>query len=134
MHPSIASQDQSIPLSSSYASSPACHSVRNTPAATHSWNRSWAVDPGQMPVASRAFHWHPVRSRKKMASAHTRSGVRGRPPPNLCVLGCSGNRGRTFSHSSSDTRHWSADFVRFKTPPSGYGTQRVRFRVNRIGS
>jgi hypothetical protein len=56
MHPSIASQDQSIPFNSSYASRPAFHSFRKTPARTHSWNRSWAVEPGQMPVASRAFH------------------------------------------------------------------------------
>ena len=63
MHPSIASQDQSIPRSSSYSASPACHSRTNTPAATHSWNRSWAVEPGQMPVASSAFHWQPVRRR-----------------------------------------------------------------------
>jgi hypothetical protein len=87
MHPSIASHDQSIPLSSSYSNSPALQSFRNTPAATRCWNRSWAVEPGQMPVASRAFHWHPVRSRKKMASAHTRSGVRGLPPPNRWVFG-----------------------------------------------
>ena len=56
MHPSIDTKDQSIPFSWSYSSSPACHSFRNTPARTHSWNRSWAVEPGQMPVASSAFH------------------------------------------------------------------------------
>jgi hypothetical protein len=119
MHPSIDSQDQSIPFSWSYSNSPAVQSFRNTPAATHSWNRSCAVEPGQMPVASNAFHWHPVRSRKKMASAHTRSGLRGLPPPNRCVLGCSGNNGRIFSHTSSDSRHWSADFARCIAQPSG---------------
>jgi len=34
--PSIASQSQSIPHNSSNRSTPACHSLRNTPAATHS--------------------------------------------------------------------------------------------------
>jgi len=27
-----------------------------------SWKRRWAVDPEQIPVASNAFHWQPVRS------------------------------------------------------------------------
>src|SRR5579883_670960 len=36
-------------------------------------------------MASNAFHWQPVRSRKKMASAHTRSGFRGLPPPKRWV-------------------------------------------------
>jgi len=112
MHPSIDSQDQSIPFNSSYSRSPASHSFRKTPAPTHSWKRSWAVEPGQMPVASRAFHWQPVRRRKKMASAHTRSGVRGRPPPNRWVFLRSGRWGRTLSHRSSESRHRSAVFVR----------------------
>ena len=119
MQPSMLSQDQSMPFSPSYSSRPARHSLKKTPAATHCWKRSWAVEPGQIPVASSAFHWQPVRRRKKMASAHTRSGLRGRPPPNLWVLWCSGSRGRIFSHSSSDTRHWSADFVRCTHHPPG---------------
>jgi hypothetical protein len=127
MHPSIASHDQSIPLNSSYSTSPAVQSRTNTPAATHSWNRSWAVDPGQIPVASRAFHWHPVRSRKKMASAHTRSGLRGLPPPNRWVFGWAGSSGWILAHSASDSRHRSAVLVRFITQPSpGHDTpQRV---------
>jgi hypothetical protein len=134
MHPSIDNQDQSIPFNWSYSSNPAFHSFKNTPVATHSWNRSCAVEPGHRPVASRAFHWHPVRNRKKMASAHTRSGFRGRPPPNLCVLGWSGSNGRIFSHSSSDMRHCSTDFARFIATPSKAWAQRVRCTVNRIGS
>jgi len=133
MHPSIDNQDQSIPFSWSYSSSPAFHSFRNTPAQTHSWNRSCAVEPGQMPVASNAFHWQPVRSRKKMASAHTRSGFRGLPPPKRWVLRCFGNNGWIFSHSSSETRHEFAVLVRFmiylREP-----AQELDQPVNRIGS
>ena len=115
MHPSIARKDQSIPFSSSYSNSPAFQSFRNTPAATHSWNRSWAVEPGQMPVASRAFHWQPVRSRKKMASAQTRSGLRGLPPPNRWVLRCSGRCGWILAHRSSEIRQRAAVVVRRTT-------------------
>jgi hypothetical protein len=35
--------------------------ARKTPARTHSWKRSWAVEPGQKRVAFSAFHWQPVR-------------------------------------------------------------------------
>ncbi len=112
MHPSIDTHAQSIPRRSSYSPSPAFHRARNTPAATHSWNRSWAVEPGQMPVASSAFHWHPVRRRKKMASAHTRSDLRGLPPPNRWVLGRSGRSGWSRAHRASEMRHRSAVVVR----------------------
>lgn len=119
MHPSIDSHAQSIPFNSSYSSSPAFQNARNTPAATHSWNRAWAVDPGQMPVASRAFHWHPVRSRKKMASAHARSGFRGLPPPNRWVFGRSGSSGWSLAHRASEIRHRSAVVVRVNAHPPG---------------
>ena len=81
MHPSIDSQDQSMPFRQSYSRSPAFHISKKTPSRTYSWKRSWAVEPGQKMVASRAFHGQPVRSTKKMASMQTRSGVRGLPPP-----------------------------------------------------
>ena len=86
MHPSIDSQDQSMPFRQSYSSRPAFHISKKTPSRTYSWKRSWAVEPGQKMVASRAFHGQPVRSTKKMASRHTRSGVRGLPPPKGWVL------------------------------------------------
>ncbi len=41
---------QSIPFSSSNCSTPACQSFRKTPASTHSWKRSWAVEPGTRSV------------------------------------------------------------------------------------
>ena len=97
--------DQSMPLRQSYSNRPARHISKKTPARTHSWKRSWAVDPGQNLVASSAFHWQPVRSRKKMASRHTRSGTRGRPPPKRWVLGCSGSSHSISAHSSSGMRH-----------------------------
>jgi hypothetical protein len=61
MHPSMLSHAQSMPRRQSYSSRPVFQSARKTPAATHSWKRSWAVDPGQNLVASSAFHWQPVR-------------------------------------------------------------------------
>ena len=48
--PSIASHSQSIPFSSSYASSPR-QSSQNTPASVHSWKRRWAEL--KRPVAQR---------------------------------------------------------------------------------
>jgi hypothetical protein len=47
------------------------------PASVHSWNRRCAEDDEQIPVAFSAFHWHPVRSTKKIASIAARSGTRG---------------------------------------------------------
>src|SRR5690349_18773742 len=54
-----------------------------------------------MPVADSAFHWQPVRSTKKMASAHCRSGTRGRPPPKRWVFLCGGKSGSIKAQSSS---------------------------------
>jgi hypothetical protein len=62
MHPSIDSHCQSMPFRQSYSKRPNSHRSQKTPASTHSWKRSWAVEPGQKRVASRAFHWQPVRS------------------------------------------------------------------------
>jgi len=86
MHPSIDSQDQSIPFQSSSAIRPASHRAWKTPCFTQRWKRSWAVELGQKRVAFRAFHWQPVRKTNKMASMQTRSGVGGLPPPKGCVL------------------------------------------------
>ena len=71
MHPSMLSQDQSMPFRQSYSSRPAFHISKNTPSRTYSWKRSWAVEPGQKMVASKAFHGQPVRRTKKMASSGT---------------------------------------------------------------
>jgi hypothetical protein len=60
-----------------------------------------------MSVASSAFHWQPVRSTKKMASAHTRSALRGRPPPKRWVLGRLLIRGSISAHSASGMRQSS---------------------------
>jgi hypothetical protein len=63
MHPSMLSQDQSMPFRQSYSSRPIRHISRKTPSRAHCWKRSWAVEPGQKRVASSAFHWQPVRRR-----------------------------------------------------------------------
>jgi hypothetical protein len=55
-----------------------------------------------MPVASSAFHWQPVRSRKKIASMHRRSSARGRPPLRGSRGGGSGSSGSIRSHIASD--------------------------------
>jgi len=60
-----------------------------------------------MSVASSAFHWQPVRSTKKMASAQSRSGLRGRPPPKRWVLGRLRISGSISAHSSSGMRQSS---------------------------
>jgi hypothetical protein len=128
MHPSIASQDQSIPFRQSYSSRPIRHISRKTPARTHCWKRSWAVEPGQKRVASRAFHWQPVRRRKKMASMQTRSGTRGRPPPKRWVFSCRGMHNSMSAHSSSGMRQASG------TGFSGMGAPPVRAgRVQSMG-
>src|SRR5438105_1762762 len=40
-----------------------------------------------------------------MASAQSRSGTRGRPPPKRCVFTCTGNSGCNTSHNSSEMRN-----------------------------
>lgn len=107
MHPSMLSHSQSMPTKQSYSINPVFHSARNTPSWTHSWKRSWAVEPGQNLVASRAFHWQPVRRTKRMASRQTRSGVRGRPPPKRCVFTCGGMCMAMSGHKSSGMRQSS---------------------------
>jgi hypothetical protein len=54
--PSIDCQNQSIPFNSSYSARPFRHSFKNTPALVHAWNRKWAVELEQIPVAFNAFH------------------------------------------------------------------------------
>jgi hypothetical protein len=56
-----------------------------------------------MPVASSAFHWQPVRSRKKIASMHRRSSARGRPPLRGSRGGGSGSSGSIWFHISSES-------------------------------
>jgi hypothetical protein len=107
MHPSMLSHDQSMPRSASYSSSPPAHRRRKKPSATHCWNRSCAVEPGTNLVASSAFHWQPVRSTKKMASAHSRSERLGRPPPKRWVLRLLRIKGSISAHSASGMRQSS---------------------------
>jgi hypothetical protein len=117
MHPSMLSHSQSMPAKQSYSINPVFHNARNTPSWTHSWKRSWAVEPGQNLVASRAFHWQPVRSTKRMASMHTRSGVRGLPPPKRCVFTCSGRCIAISGQSASGMRQSSGTgFVSMVAP------------------
>ena len=79
--PSVDWKSHRMPLTSSYLCWPAFQNAWKTPVAIHSWNRKWARLP-QPPwvVRLRAFHWQPVRSTKKMASATVRGSMGGRPP------------------------------------------------------
>jgi len=60
-----------------------------------------------MLVSFRAFHWHPVRSTKKIASIAARSGTRGLWHPKGC-FGRAGSRGRIFAQSASGRRQPSS--------------------------
>ena len=128
MAPSILTQVQSMPLKASYSANPTCQKRKKKPSSTHAWKRSCAVEEAQSPVALSAFHWQPVRSTKKMASAHTRSGVRGRPPPRKCGFLCTGSSGSIKAQSSS---------VNPKQPPVlrirlAWGRRRAFFLAGRV--
>ncbi len=103
MAPSMASHAQSIPCKASYAPRPLFHNSRKTSAAAHSWKRRWAELLEQMPVSFSAFHWHPVRSTKKMASIALRSSTRERWHPRGCGLR-GGSSSSMRSHNSSGMR------------------------------
>lgn len=104
MAPSIDRKSQSMPTSSSYSSTPLWKKRAKVPSFTHSRKRSLAVEEGQRSVSLSAFHWQPVRIRKKMPSRQPRSSARGRPPPKRWVFTRGGMQTRNFSHNSSDTR------------------------------
>jgi hypothetical protein len=60
-----------------------------------------------MPVSFSAFHWHPVRSTKKIASIAERSGTRGLWQPSGC-FGRGGGSGAISAHSASGNRQPSS--------------------------
>lgn len=129
MAPSALSQSQSMPFTSSYSINPRHHIRQNTPSATHCWKRSCAVELGQMPVALSAFHWQPVRSTKKIPFMHTRSGLRGRPPPKRCVFLCAGSSGSMRAQSSSDTSDLDA-ILAMHEPPCSRLSRQISSRQN----
>ena len=77
--------------------------AKKTPAAAHSWQRRGAELLEQRPVSCQAFHWHPVRRTKKMASMARRSSTRGRWHPRGCDFP-GGSNGWMRSHNSSGLR------------------------------
>src|SRR5262245_9860834 len=101
--PSIASHAQSIPCKASYSTKPCSHKATKTSASTHSWKRRWAELLEQIFVVFNAFHWHPVRSTKKMASIALRSSTRGRWHPKGCGFR-GGSNGSMRSHNASGIR------------------------------
>jgi len=75
--PSADMNDQSIPITSSYSSSPWRQISWNTPACSHSWKRRCAEEDEHTPVALSAFHCIPVLSTSRIASIASRSGTLG---------------------------------------------------------
>jgi len=117
MVPSIDSQLQSIPMNLSYAKRPRCQNSQNTPACVHSMNRRCADELVQIPVALSAFHWHPVRSTKKMASIASRSDTRGLWQPSGCFRRA-GSKGSSCFHNRSGIRQPSSLLMSPMTTPS----------------
>lgn len=103
---SAASRDQSMPFRPSYSISPCRKKASNTPASFQSLKRRYAELHEQIPVASSAFHWHPVRSTNSIPFMAFRSGIRGLWQPNGCGLR-GGSSGSIRPHRSSDKRHTS---------------------------
>jgi hypothetical protein len=60
-----------------------------------------------MSISRSAFHWHPVRSTKKMASIAARSGTLGLWQPSGC-FGRGGGSGSISAHSVSGSRQPSS--------------------------
>lgn len=67
---------------------------------SHSRNLLYADEQEQIPVASKEFHWQPVRSTNRMADIALRSGTRGLWHPSGCG-GRGGNSGSILAQSSS---------------------------------
>ncbi len=105
--PSIACHNQSSPLSPSSSARLIGQRSWKTPAAFHSWNRRWAEELEQMPVALSAFHRQPVRAAKKIAAIARRLSTRGRWPPKRCGFP-GGSNGSIRAHSAAGIRHCSS--------------------------
>src|SRR5262249_38184691 len=102
--PSIAVHPQSSPFNSSYSPSPRAQRLTKTPAAVHSWNRRWADELEQIPVAFRPFHSDPVGGRKKVASIALGPATRGWWQPRG-GRGGAGSSGSIRPQRASGIRH-----------------------------
>jgi len=111
MAPSILCQDQAMPSISSYSANPLRQRRTKTPSRFHSKKYLWMELALPNSLFGKAFHWHPVRSTKIMASNTLRGSIRFRPPPGrrkyfrFFFRCCFGIRGSTRLHNSSDTVH-----------------------------
>ena len=119
--PSIDNQDQSMLWISSYCIKPSRQNISNTPAASHSRNRRYAEAQEHIPVAFRAFHWHPVRNTNKMPFSALRSGTRGLWHPKGCSLR-GGSKGSIRTHKRSGIRQPSSFVTRPMLPPKVVGS------------
>src|ERR687888_422447 len=102
--PSIEQKLQSMPFNSSYRSRHLFQSFLNTPASFHSWNLRWAELEEQIPVAFRAFHWHPVLRTKKMAFMALLSSTRFLWHPRGWCVTCLGRSGLISFQRASGMR------------------------------
>jgi len=109
--PSILCQDQATPSISSYSASPLRQRRTKTPSRFHSKKYLWMELALPNSLFGKAFHWHPVRSTKIIASNTLRGSIRFRPPPGrrryfrFFFRFRLGIRGSTRLHNSSDMVH-----------------------------
>lgn len=89
-------------------------------------NRRCADECLQIPVASSAPHWQPVRSTKKIPSIAARSSIRGLWHPSGCALR-GGKSGTISAHSASGNLHPSSlTFAFFMRAPLVRGARHVK--------
>ena len=109
--PSILCQDHAMPSISSYSASPFRQRRTKTPCRFHSKKYLWTELALPNSLFGKAFHWHPVRSTKVIASNTFRGSIRFRPPPGrrryfrFFFRFRVGMRGSIRLHNSSDTVH-----------------------------
>ena len=109
--PSILCQNQAMPSMPSYSASPLRQSRTKTPSCFHSKKYLWMELALPNSLFGKAFHWHPVRSTKIIASNTLRGSMRFRPPPGrrryfrFFFRFRLGIRGSTRLHNSLETVH-----------------------------
>lgn len=97
-------KSQSMPATSSCSNSLSRQKLEKTPARCHCWERLWAEELVQMPVAVKGFHCVPLSSTKRMASIALLSRTRVRWQSSSGCRGRGGRRGAVPSHDQSGIR------------------------------
>lgn len=115
-----------MPINASSARNPQRQNAAETPAFVRAWDRRWAGDEMQIPVALSAFHRQPAHSGKTIASPAIHSGARGLWHPRGC--GGRGGRGGSVRTLTSSERRPPSSAIAGLRPalPSSVGIQRGR--------